>query len=88
MRRLYVGHYSTTLRIPATKTVYSHTDFTFTDFREPCSHHPDNHVDNRTSTDYIDYLSYKAKLYNPYNHVDKKTQQIPLIPCPAKQNSV
>ena len=46
MGRLYVGHYSMghllKLRFHAkNRIVYSHTSQTFTDFREPCSHHPD-----------------------------------------------
>ena len=40
LARLYVRHYSTTLRILAKKIILTQTSRTYTDFREPCSHHP------------------------------------------------
>ena len=44
--RLYVRHYSTTLRIPARKKfLFTQTSQTYTDFRERCSHHPDGRKD-------------------------------------------
>ena len=48
MRNCYVRHDSITLLIPATKTalfILTQTSKTYTDFREPCSHHPDGRKD-------------------------------------------